>query len=68
MNLNRYFEVIINGNFLFPAYTLEVNNDKIATKKAIKEAKSNKNTRVDIIEVDNNGDMIDDGFCKTIIL
>jgi hypothetical protein len=68
MNLNRYFEVIINGNFLFPAYTLEANNDKIATKKAIKEAKSNKNTRVDIIEVDNNGDMIDDGFCKTIIL
>jgi|688.fasta_scaffold1229582_1 hypothetical protein len=68
MNLNRYFEVIINGNFLFPAYTLEVNNDKIATKKAIKEAKSNKNTRVDIIEVDNNGDMIDDGFCKTILL
>jgi flagellar basal body L-ring protein FlgH len=61
---NRYFEVILNGNFFFPSYTLVVKNEKIAVQKAVKEAKFNRNITVDVIEVDENGDLIECGFCS----
>jgi hypothetical protein len=63
----RYFEVIINGNFFFPAHTLEVKNEKIAVNKAAKEAKIEGNSTIDVIEVDNNGNCLEDGFVSGTI-
>ena len=58
----RNFEVILNNNFAFPAYTLEVSTSTKAVKIAVKEAKANRNDNVTIIEVDSDGNMIDNGF------
>lgn len=58
----RNFEVILNNNFAFPAYTLDVSTPTKAVKIAVKEAKANRNDNVTIIEVDSDGNMIDDGF------
>lgn len=63
----RYFEVALNGNIAFPAYTLAVKNEKIAVKKAVKEAKRERNVTVDIFEVDENGDLIENGFVSGTI-
>jgi len=62
----RYFEIAINGNIAFPAYTLEVKNEKIAIKLAVKEAKRENNSTINITEVDSNGNLID-GFCSGTI-
>ena len=62
----RYFEVIINSNFFAPAYTLEVSNENKAVKMAVKEARNNRNSTVDVIEVDENGNNID-GFVSGTI-
>ena len=58
----KYFEVILNNNFAFPSYTLEVSSSKKAVKLAVKEAKENRNDNVTIIEVDTNGNMVDNGY------
>lgn len=50
----RIFEIHLNGNMFQPSYTLEVENEKKAIKKAVKEAKFNKNSTVDIFEVGGN--------------
>ena len=58
----RNFEVILNNNFAFPAYTLEVSTPEKAVKLAVNEAKANRNDNVTIIEVDTNGNMVDNGY------
>lgn len=58
----RTFEVILNNNFAFPAYTLEVSTPKKAVKLAVKEAKANRNSNVTIIEVDSEGNMVGNGY------
>ena len=58
----KYFEVILNNNFAFPSYTLEVSSSKKAVKLAVNEAKANRNDNVTIIEVDTNGNMVDNGY------
>ena len=58
----KNFEVILNNNFAFPAYTLEVSTWSKAVKIAVKEAKLNRNDNVTIIEVDVFGSVIDNGF------
>lgn len=58
----RTFEVILNNNFAFPAYTLEVSTPKKAVKLAVKEAKPNKNDNVTVIEVDSDGNMVENGY------
>ena len=58
----RTFEVILNNNFAFPAYTIEISTPSKAVKLAVKEAKANRNDNVTIIEVDLNGFALDNGF------
>lgn len=58
----RFFEVVINNNFLFPAYTIENVTPKQAVKRATQEAKWNDNECVEVFEVDDNGNLIDNGF------
>lgn len=63
----RYFDIVLNGNFAFPAYTLEVDNAREARNIAVKEAKFNANATVTIIEVDIDGDVLDNGYCSETI-
>jgi len=58
----RNFEVILNNNFAFPAYTIEISTPSKAVKIAVKEAKANRNDNVTIIEVNLNGFALDNGF------
>ena len=66
-NMTRNFEVITNGNFFNPSYTLEMSSEKKALKQAIKEAKMNNNLTVQIIEVDNDGEILENGYCSETI-
>lgn len=63
----RYFEVYLNSEFITPAYTLEVNTANKAKQIAIKEGKMNKNKCIDIIEVDEDGNIIEDGYVSGTI-
>jgi hypothetical protein len=64
---NRYFEVVTNRkSWANVDYTLICKNEKIALKLAIKESKFNFNDCVQIMEVDENGDLID-GYVSDII-
>ena len=66
-NNMRTFEVILNNNFALPAYTLEVSTPDKAVKIAVKEAKANRNDNVYIIEVDDNGFALENGFSSGTI-
>jgi hypothetical protein len=61
----KLFEVILNNNFAFPAYTLQVKTEKQAMKIAMKEAKFNANDSVTVIEVDENEEMVEGGYYES---
>lgn len=63
----KNFEVILNNNFAFPAYTLDVSTPTKAVKIAVKEAKANRNDNVTIIEVDANGFVLENGYSSGTI-
>lgn len=63
MSAKRYFEVYLNDQFMFPAYTLEVTNAKEARNIAVRDAKLENNRCICIIEVDKDGNDIN-GYCS----
>ncbi len=59
---NRYFQVILNNNTAFPAYTVVTATALEAVRTAKKEAKANRNDSVRVIEVDENDNMLPNGY------
>jgi hypothetical protein len=55
----RFFEVNLNQNYLNSAYILQAETPEKALQLAINEAKLNKNSSVDLFEVDDNGNLLD---------
>jgi hypothetical protein len=55
----RFFEVNLNQNYMSSAYTLQAETPEKALQLAIDEAKLNKNSSVDLFEVDENGNLLD---------
>lgn len=58
----RFFEVVLNGNFFCPAFTLQCKLPKTAVKIALKEATANRNDNFTIIEVDEQGWVMENGY------